>query len=93
MNWILNLIDKTPAVVIDGLLYMSAGLFAFLMTQFGNDEAAKWVEPKSLFWLKTWTGAMANASLNLKMFRSNALNDYRNQKKNGNGVTPSETKP
>jgi hypothetical protein len=82
----LDFISKIPPLAIDGTLYVSASLFAFLMTQFGTDEAAKFISPTVLFWLKIFVGSVGNAALNLKMFRSTSFADYQ-AKKNGNGHT------
>lgn len=82
MTKLLDIIARVPPLLIDGALYVFTGFFAFLLTQFGTDEAAKYVAPPLLFWLKVGFGALANATLNLKMFRSTAFADYLANKKN-----------
>lgn len=77
----IDFIASVPALFIDGTLYVCAGLFAFLLTQFGTDEAAKYVQPVALFWMKIAIGSMANTALNLKMFRSTAFSEYQARKK------------
>ena len=88
MSKFLELLERIPPLLIDGTLYVSASLFAFLVSQFGTDEAAKFLAPTTLFWTKVICGSLGNAALNLKMFRSTAFADYQAGKKNGNPTEP-----
>ncbi len=73
-----------PPVFIDGLLYALVALFAFLETQFGSDEAAKFIAPYLLFWLKLLAGASATTTLAIKLFRSTAFADHLKKVNGGN---------
>lgn len=64
-------------MIIDGALYAAVAVFAALNTSFGSEEAAKYVSPEHLFWLKTNTGAIASGCLALKMFRSTTYAEHR----------------
>lgn len=70
-----------PPVFIDGLLYALVAMFGFLQTQFGSDDAAKFISPQVLFWIKTVVGAMAAMALSIKLYRSTAFADHQAQKK------------
>lgn len=72
------------AVVLDGLVYTSLAVFTALNSQFGSDEAAKFINPTHLFWLKTICNTIAAAALALKMYRSTSYAEHL-VKKNGNG--------
>lgn len=86
-RWITDLIDnlkallKVPPVFVDGGLYAMSAVFIFLQTAFGNDEAAKYVHETMLFWMRVFTGAMAQFFLALKMFRSNSYAQHLEGKK------------
>lgn len=69
-------------VIFDGALAASIALFAFLNSQFGSDEAAKFVAPVYLFWLRTFAGGCGAVALALKLYRSTGFAEYR-QAKNG----------
>jgi len=60
----------TP-VTIDACLYCAIALFGFFATCFSGDEAAKYIEAPTLFWVRTIFGGLSAAFLALKMFRSN----------------------
>jgi hypothetical protein len=62
---------------IDGVLYVCIAVFTFLQTQFGGDEAAKYITPVDLFWLKLVVGALAAGALALKLYRSTAFADNK----------------
>ena len=69
-------LTKIPPVFFDGCLYIGIALFGFLATQFGTDEAYKFIEPEILFWIKTVVGAFSATLLSLKMYRSTAYADH-----------------
>lgn len=76
-----NYLAGVPPVFIDGLLYALVALFAFLQNQFGSDDAAKFISPVVLFWLKTAVGSMGAAVLSIKLYRSTAFAEHQAQKK------------
>ncbi len=84
--------NSIPAVFIDGTLYVSVGLFTFLVAGFSSDDAAKWISAHTLFWLKLSVGAVGNIALNLKMFRSTTFAEHQELKKKS-GDTGFITKP
>ena len=67
---------------IDGALYSAIALFGFLQSYFTSEEAYKYVNPYTLFWLKAGVGAIGAVAGALKMFRSTTYADHRNDKKN-----------
>jgi hypothetical protein len=70
-----------PGVFIDGLLYTCISVLAFLMTQFGSDEAAKYLSPQSLWWLTTALGSISIGLSSIKMFRSTSFAQHQEDKK------------
>lgn len=73
----------TPAVFIDGALYVGVAGFAFLQTVFGSDEAAKFIAPIVLFWLKTGVGTASASLLATKLYRSTAFADHQKRQSTG----------
>lgn len=91
---VVNYVQKPPpipAAYIDGFLYCAIALFGFFSTSFGTDEAAKYVAPITLFWLRTVTGAASAAFLALKMFRSTTFSQHVEERKNESPLAPSTT--
>lgn len=73
-------------MILDAIIYISIAVTGYLMTQWGSDEAGKFISLQSLFWLKTGTGCVSAGSLALKMFRSTTYADAKakaNGKENG----------
>lgn len=70
----------SPAFV-DGSLYVFVGLFAYLSTQFGSEEAAKYIGARALFFTKLIVGGFGSISLSLKLFRSTTFADHQADKK------------
>lgn len=66
-------------VFVEGLLYASLAIFLFLQSYFGSDEAAKYVSPVALFWIKAVIGSLASACGAVKMFRSTTYSDHVNK--------------
>lgn len=66
-----------PAVFIDGGLYAAVAVFTFLQSQFGTDEAAKFIDPLTLFWIRICVGAVAVLAFSLKMFRSTSYAEHQ----------------
>jgi hypothetical protein len=77
-------------VVFDGIVYFAIAVFGYLNTSFGSDEAAKYISPLALFWLRESCGAIAAGALALKMYRSTTFAEYR-QAKNGSYHTGDAT--
>lgn len=77
-----NYFASVPPVFIDGILYVCVGIFVYLSTNFGSDEAAKYISPQVLYWLKLGIGACGNIALNIKMYRSTAFADHQKEKEN-----------
>ena len=78
---IVNYITKPPPIptaYLDGALYCGIAFFGALAAGFGSDEAAKYVAPAMLFWLRTACGVSSATLLALKMFRSTAFADHKN---------------
>lgn len=73
-------------VVFDGIVYVLIQCLLVLSTQFGTDEAAKYISPVTLFWLKIGIAEGAAAVLAIKLFRSETYARYKaNGGSNGNG--------
>jgi hypothetical protein len=88
-----------PACYIDGTLYIAIAFFGSVTAAMGSDEAAKWVAPVVLFWIRSVAGILSACVLALKMFRSTAFSEHlATLKKNGDTQiftreTPPEPKP
>ena len=67
-------------MILDAIIYVSVAILGFLMTQWGSDEAGKYISAQALFWLKTGTGATSAGALALKMFRSTTYADSKKGK-------------
>ncbi len=68
-----------PPVVIDGVIYAGIALLGFLSTQFNTDDAAKFISPFWLFWIKTFCGASAATLLAIKLYRSTGYAEHLRQ--------------
>lgn len=82
-----NYLASISPVFIDGVLFCSIAWFIFSQSYLGGDEAAKWIAPKTKFWLNFWIGSGGAVSGALKMFRSTAYGDHQRDKKE-NGTKP-----
>lgn len=87
IKWSYNYFSSLPSVYIDGFLYTMVGTFAVLLGALSSDEAAKYIIPQVLFWLKTATSVLGAVALNVKMYRSTGYSEHIKQKKEN------ETKP
>ena len=72
---------------IDGATFVAIQMFTFLSAAFGTDEAAKYITPVPLFWIKIIVGELASAFLALKMFRSTSYADDKRKRENENNST------
>lgn len=70
-----------PPVFIDGLLYVWISVLTFISTQFSSDDAAKYISPLALFWLKFLIGSLSAAIISIKMFRSTSFAEHQEEKK------------
>jgi hypothetical protein len=67
-------------VFMDGTLYVCIAVLVFWQMIFGGDEAAKYITPRLLFFLKFLIGSLAVGCNALKSFRSTAFADHRKEK-------------
>lgn len=67
------------AMAIDGWTYVAIAFFGAAAAAFGSDEAAKYIEPMYLFWLRTFCTIAGASFLALKMFRSTAYADSKTE--------------
>lgn len=74
-------LTSIPPVFVDGTLYALVAMFGFLQAQFGSDDAAKYLSPVHLFWIKTVVGAMASVALAMKLYRSTSYADHQQKLK------------
>lgn len=71
---------KLEAIHIDGGLYVAIGFLTAFIGAVASDEAAKYITPSLLFWMKTGgTCALAGVA-SLKMFRSTAFGEHLKRK-------------
>lgn len=88
-------LSDIPAIVIDGALYTALAMVLFLQNQFASDEAGKFISLEWLFYIKTVVGVFAAGLLAVKLFRSTAFAEHKQQKKadDTGEVQTIETKP
>lgn len=79
--------QSIPPVMVDGALYAGLAIFIALQGSLSSDEAAKYVTPTLLFWMRTAVAALAAGAGALKMFRSNSYADYSANKKTTDSTT------
>jgi hypothetical protein len=82
-RWLATLKQLTqfPPVILDGGLYVLIALFNSLAAGLASDEAAKFVSPSVLFWMRLGFFSIAQMLLAAKMFRSTAFADHQKQVK------------
>lgn len=78
--WMQRYFSNIPPVFIDGFIYVCIQMLTVLSTQIGSDEAAKWISPAALFWIKITVGELAAGFLAIKMYRSTSYAEHREQK-------------
>ncbi len=71
---------KKP-VVIDGLIYSSIAFFTAWSIVFTTDDAAKYIAPVMLFWLRSICQALGVLLVTLKGFRSTSFAEHLDEKK------------
>lgn len=77
IRWAAQYFASIPAVFIDGLLYVLVAWFTFNQSYLGGDEAAKYVQPATKFWLNWAIGSGAILCGSIKMFRSTSYSDHQ----------------
>lgn len=70
---------KVSPMFIDGFIYVCIQILTVLSTQIGTDEAAKYITPTLLFWIKILVGELAAGFLAVKMYRSTQYADHQKQ--------------
>lgn len=77
-----------PAVFTDGLVYVLLAWCGAWGAVFASDEAAKYLAPQLLFWIKSMCATSGAALLSIKMFRSTSFADHQAEKKRGDTWPP-----
>lgn len=67
------------------ILYLIIGTATAFSACLNSDEAAKYLDPEMLFWLRTGTSTVSGAAVTLKGVTSNAFAEWQASRKNGNG--------
>jgi len=67
---------SVPPMFIDGALYAMIAWFTFNQAYFGGDEAAKYIDPETKFWLNWIIGSSASLFAAIKMFRSTSYSEH-----------------
>lgn len=70
-------------MTVNAFLYVSLGLLAVLIQASATDDAEKYIEPATLFYIKWGLASLNGGILGLKMYRSNP-----NGLPNGHGKPP-----
>lgn len=79
-------------VHIDGAIFVCIAMMTFLGAHLGGDSAAKWIEPKALFWIQGCLGCFSNGLLALKMFRSSAYSKDKDEQRSKQIIADSDEK-
>ena len=77
IRWASQYLGSIQPVFLDGLLYVLIAIFGAITACMSTDEAAKYLEPETLFWIRTTASVGGAAFLALKMFRSTAFADHQ----------------
>lgn len=70
-----------PPVFIDGLTYVLIAFFGAWAATFSTEEAAKYISPQVLFWLRAVCASSGATLLAMKMFRSTSYSDHQQAKR------------
>jgi hypothetical protein len=68
----------------DGVLYAGVAASGYLTGFFSSDDAAKYVDPMLLFWIKGSIGTVTAVLLAAKMYRSTAFADNKQKQAEAN---------
>lgn len=71
-----------PSVFIDGMLCVVVSFFAGWSIVFGGEDAAKYVNEVTLWWLKSTTMVLVGTLNALIFFRSKSYSDHLTKKAN-----------
>lgn len=82
-----NYFGQVSPVFIDGFLYMLIAVFGAIQGYLSLDDAAKWVNPQILFWMKGVAIVCLTSVTSIKMFRSTSFAEYQRKKNGGNTTT------
>ena len=85
-------LSKIPPVFVDGSLYVIIAVLASAIAFISSDDAAKYIEAGTLFWIKGIVTSLNAAAVALKMYRSTQYAEHREEKKK-NGHTAFFNKP
>ena len=67
---------KLQSIHIDGALYVGIGFLTAIQGGFSTDDAAKYIAPATLWWVRTLVMGLLAGIAALKMFRSQSYSDY-----------------
>jgi|ERR1044071_10006759 hypothetical protein len=81
---------KLQPVAIDGWTYVLIAFFGAWAAALSTDEAAKYIAPVCLFWMRSVCASLSASLLALKMFRSTAYAEAL-KAKDGSGQQPAPT--
>lgn len=84
-------LNRIPPVMIDGALYAALATFIPIHGMLSTDEAAKYVEAETLWWIRLSMAGVLGGLGGLKMFRSTSYSEHLHEKANGVKVV-TETK-
>lgn len=76
MRKILN----APTALMDLWIFVGIGSLTVLQTQFGTDDAGRYIPLVILFWLKTANSSVLGGLLAAKMYRSTGFADHLKKK-------------
>lgn len=88
-----NYFASIQPVFLDGLLYCLIALYTGMMNTLSTDEAAKYIAPEYLFWMRalvSWALAIVGA---IKMFRSTSFAEHQAGKISPQSIETQTTKP
>lgn len=71
-------------MIIDAITYVGIALLTAFTAFLGSDDAAKYIDAQTLFWMKGATNWLNGGLIALKMFRSETYSNWK-LSKNGNG--------
>lgn len=88
LRYIHKYFTSIPPVFLDGTLYAAVAWMIYNQGYFGGDEAAKYLEPETKFWINWVVGSLATVCGAIKMFRSTAFAEHQESKKDVNNLDP-----
>ena len=72
-----NYFANVPPMFLDGMLYCLISYFTVWVNTISSEDAAKYIEPQTLFYLKAHLSSIAQAFLAIKLFRSTSYADHK----------------